>query len=165
LNTAVILAQGPGTKIWPFGSTRPKAAIPIGGAPLLQMQIANLQAAGIRSVIVVAQAQFAAQLRQIASQKGSHPSGASACFLLKGDRARRCTFWLSTRHRAQRLRYNHALQQVKDDHVLVLYGDVLLDPQSLPRLFGRSQREYRKRPGVGGPLERLENPTQHLAVR
>ena len=34
MTTAVILAQGIGSKIWPFGATRPKAAIPIGGAPL-----------------------------------------------------------------------------------------------------------------------------------
>lgn len=50
---AIILAAGHGSKIWPYGDTWPKAALPLANWPLIQWQIEAIQDAGIQTVYVV----------------------------------------------------------------------------------------------------------------
>ncbi len=53
VETAVILAAGRGSKMWPYGDTWPKAALPVANRPLIQWQIETLQACGIKTIVVV----------------------------------------------------------------------------------------------------------------
>ena len=186
MNTAIILAQGQGSKLWPLGSTRPKAAIPIGGSPLLRQQIASLEAAGVGSILVVANARFAAHLRFLAAGKGSHPQGAAGMLAVPpsfrptasarraaspngtaGERAHRALVEVLSfdppQGTAPALRL--ALEQVEDEHVLVLYGDVLLDPGTLPRLLEAQAEDPSSTFVLAVPLHPLEDPTMYLAVR
>lgn len=54
IEQAVILAAGRGTRLWPYGDTQPKAALPIGNRPLIHRQFEALSEAGFRKVAVVA---------------------------------------------------------------------------------------------------------------
>jgi len=54
MDKAVILAAGKGTKIWPYGETRPKCAIPVANRPLIQHTIETLKQAGCKDIAVVA---------------------------------------------------------------------------------------------------------------
>jgi choline kinase len=51
---AVILAAGIGSRLRPLTDDRPKAALPLGGRPLVAHALAALEAAGVTSVVVVA---------------------------------------------------------------------------------------------------------------
>jgi NDP-sugar pyrophosphorylase family protein len=166
VTTAIILAQGTGSKIWPFGTTRPKAAIPIGGAPLLQQQIQTLEAAGVTRIIVVASSHFEAQLRYLASAKGSHAVGAAGLAWPRPEaqRAKIEVVALDPEHgTAPALR--RALDLVEEDDALVLYGDVLLDPATLPGLLAAQQQDRGTPVVLAAPLRPSENLTLHLAVR
>jgi len=166
VTTAVILAQGTGSKIWPFGATRPKAAIPIGGAPLLRQQIESLEAAGITRIIVVAGSRFEAQLRHLASAKGSQPAGAAGLAWPRPamQRAKVEVVALDpVQGTAPALR--RALESVEEEDVLVLYGDVLLDPATLPGLLAAHEQDRDVPLVLAAPLHPLENPTLYLAVR
>ena len=54
IKTAVVLAAGQGTRSWPFGETRPKAAFPIANVPLVQRIVEGLKNAGVGRILVVA---------------------------------------------------------------------------------------------------------------
>ena len=166
MNTAVILAQGTGSKIWPFGTTRPKAAIPIGGAPLLRQQIESLEAAGITSIIVVTNSRFEAQLRHLASGKGSQPIGAAGLAWPSAGKQKANVQILAidpVQGTAPALR--RALDCMAEEHVLVLYADVLLDPATLPGLLAAHQEDRDISVVLAAPLHPLENQTMYLAVR
>ncbi len=53
LRTAIILAAGCGTKIWPYCDTWPKAALPIANKSLIRRQVEILKACGIERFVVV----------------------------------------------------------------------------------------------------------------
>jgi bifunctional UDP-N-acetylglucosamine pyrophosphorylase/glucosamine-1-phosphate N-acetyltransferase len=50
---AVILAAGKGTRLWPYGDTNPKAALPLGNRPVIHHQLDALASAGVKTVSVV----------------------------------------------------------------------------------------------------------------
>ncbi|MGD0781548.1 MAG: phosphocholine cytidylyltransferase family protein, partial [Candidatus Aminicenantales bacterium] len=51
--TGVILAAGIASRLHPFTLTRPKCLLPIGGSTLLGRTLDNLDAAGVRDVVIV----------------------------------------------------------------------------------------------------------------
>lgn len=51
--TAVILAAGRGSRIWPYGETQPKAALPIANRPLIDWQLEALAALGPERIVTV----------------------------------------------------------------------------------------------------------------
>ncbi|MBN1560917.1 NTP transferase domain-containing protein [candidate division KSB1 bacterium] len=53
MKTAIILAAGRGTKIWPYSSTRQKAALPLANKPLVRWSAEKLCRAGIERLVVV----------------------------------------------------------------------------------------------------------------
>ncbi|MBC7233078.1 MAG: NTP transferase domain-containing protein [Chloroflexi bacterium] len=166
MRRAIILAQGTGSKLWPFSTTRPKAAVPVGGAPLLQQQIRSLAAEGIDSIIVVATSRFEAHLRHLVSGKGEQSLGAAGMGRL-GDSTPSSNVqvlaWDPPQGTAVALHY--ALQSAEDEPVLVLYGDMLWDPETLSKLLSA----HREDPGtplvLAAPLHELENQTMYLAIR
>ncbi len=50
---AVLVTGGPGRRMWPFSSVRPKAALPVGNRPLVQVMAGRLAQAGFGRVLVV----------------------------------------------------------------------------------------------------------------
>lgn len=63
VTTAVILAAGKGSKLFPYADTWQKAALPIANRPLIRWQIDALHACGIQKFIVVIN-HFGSQVRQ-----------------------------------------------------------------------------------------------------
>lgn len=120
IETAVILAAGRGNKIWPYGDTWPKAALPIANRPLIQWQIQALQACGVKTVIVVI-GHLGAQVRNAVSDlagvecvEQKNPQG-TADSLLCG------------------------LACIKEEKFAVCYGDILFTEEDLKRLFTAAQ--------------------------
>ena len=54
LTDAIILAAGRGTRMWPYGDTQPKAALPIANTPLIRHQIEVLRGLGVKRITVAA---------------------------------------------------------------------------------------------------------------
>ena len=50
--SAVIMAGGPGSRLYPLTKDTPKPMLPVGGKPLLERTITNLRDAGVRDVVV-----------------------------------------------------------------------------------------------------------------
>lgn len=50
---AIVLAAGQGRRLWPFTASHPKCLLPIGAGSILEQQLANLEGAGIREVVLV----------------------------------------------------------------------------------------------------------------
>lgn len=166
MKTAIILAQGQGLKVWPFGVTRPKAALRIGGAPLLRLQLDLLEAAGIPAVVVVASSHGAAQLQHIASGLGSQPRGAWGMMQPQAHHQEmQVQFVLLDPPRGTAPALLAALQGLEDDPVLVLYGDVLFDPETLARLLAAHAEDRAQVLVLAAPLQALEDQSMYLAVR
>ena len=53
IKTAIVPAAGQGTRSWPFGETRPKAAFPIANVPLIQRIVEGLKSAGVGRILIV----------------------------------------------------------------------------------------------------------------
>ncbi|MBC7263655.1 MAG: NTP transferase domain-containing protein [Chloroflexi bacterium] len=167
METAVILAQGEGTKIWPFNSTRPKAAIPIGGKELLRHQIESLRRAGVSRILIVANSRFAPRLRHLASGVGSQPLGAVG--IREADippvAEAKIDVLVLDPPRGTAPALQRALESLEDRYILALYGDVLLDPATLPNLLAAHRESPETSLALVVPLDQLEDLTIHLAVR
>ncbi len=50
---AIVLAAGQGRRLWPFTAHHPKCLLPVGGASILERQLAILEGAGIGEVVLV----------------------------------------------------------------------------------------------------------------
>lgn len=66
ITRAVILAAGKGSKMWPYGVTQAKAALPVGAKPLLCHTLQVLHAVGVQEVGIVC-GHLEHQLRHAAS--------------------------------------------------------------------------------------------------
>ena len=53
MKTAIILAAGEGSKIWPYGVTKNKSVIPVANRAIISWTIDTLRAVGIKEIIVV----------------------------------------------------------------------------------------------------------------
>ncbi|NLN17844.1 MAG: NTP transferase domain-containing protein [Firmicutes bacterium] len=121
MQTAVILAAGRGSKMWPYGETQPKACLPVVGAPLIGHTVQHLINLGVQNIIVVV-GHLAAQVRhavgrhsQVAFHEQSSPGGT-----------------------AEALSQVHAVHGLAD--CLVIYGDVLVSQEDLARLIETHNR-------------------------
>lgn len=57
MKTAIILAAGQGSKIWPYESMRPKCLLPVANVPLIVHQVSALVGIGVKRIIVAANRQ------------------------------------------------------------------------------------------------------------
>ncbi len=62
MKSAVVLAAGSGSKLWPFAVMRPKCMVPVSGRPLVDYSVAALLALGFDNIII-AGGRFAAEFR------------------------------------------------------------------------------------------------------
>ncbi len=137
LTTAVILAAGRGTKIWPYGDTQPKAVLPVANRAVCEWQYDLLIAAGIKEIVVVV-GHLEGEIRAILGGKTgvkftsqSKPTG-TADALLAG------------------------LNAASAEQILVVYGDTLWTPEDLKRLLERHANAPQSPTLLAGPLETLE---------
>src|SRR5687767_8900017 len=89
IRSAVVLAAGVGSRIWPYAVVRQKAAFPIGNVPVVRRLVEDLAALGIERIVVVVghgEASVRAALRlasvEVEFARQSQPSGsADAAYL------------------------------------------------------------------------------------
>lgn len=67
---AMIFAAGLGTRLKPLTDTMPKALVPVGGKPLLQIQLERLKAAGVTDVVINVH-HFASQIVRFVAEHDS----------------------------------------------------------------------------------------------
>jgi NDP-sugar pyrophosphorylase family protein len=115
--TAVILAAGKGTKIWPYDSFRPKCLLPIVNIPLVKHQVDRLKQCGATRIIIAAPT--------------GHPQIAR---LFAGDRNVEVIPIKESRGTADTL--VRAFPDHCQEPVWVLYGDCWVDTADLQRLKG-----------------------------
>lgn len=84
---AVILAAGRGTRLWPYGDTNAKAALPIANRPLIHWQLDALAEAGIKSVSVVVGFLDGMVRNACAAWLGSHTGGLNIEYILQPSKA------------------------------------------------------------------------------
>lgn len=115
LETAVILAAGSGSRMWPYSETRPKASLPIASVPAVRRLVDALRYAGCTRVIVVVGPeggrirQALGGLPEVAFVTQPMPRGTADALL-------------------------HALPLVESEHFLIAPGDVVVAPENLQAL-------------------------------
>jgi UDP-N-acetylglucosamine diphosphorylase / glucose-1-phosphate thymidylyltransferase / UDP-N-acetylgalactosamine diphosphorylase / glucosamine-1-phosphate N-acetyltransferase / galactosamine-1-phosphate N-acetyltransferase len=68
MDTAIILAAGSGTRMWPYAELRPKAMLPVANRPVIDYAIETLHELGVSRIVVVA-GPHAAQLINYAANR------------------------------------------------------------------------------------------------
>ena len=113
IETAIVLAAGPGERMWPYNEVRNKCALPVGGVPNVRLLVDALADAGVRRVVVVvgphASSVRAALLGApiaVAYVEQPHPSGTADAVLA-------------------------GLREIDDDAFLIVYGDIYVTAASL----------------------------------
>lgn len=116
MHTAVILAAGEGRRMWPYGETQPKAALPIANVPLVRRTVDTLKQLGFTQFEVVVGHLEGTVRRALAGVEGVRfhqqkgPTGTAAALQV-------------------------VAQTTQLDDALVLYGDVLISRHDLKRLL------------------------------
>jgi UDP-N-acetylglucosamine diphosphorylase / glucose-1-phosphate thymidylyltransferase / UDP-N-acetylgalactosamine diphosphorylase / glucosamine-1-phosphate N-acetyltransferase / galactosamine-1-phosphate N-acetyltransferase len=117
VKSAIILAAGKGSKMFPFSEIRSKTTIKIAGKPLIRYNIESLLTIGIEEIIIVANEEHQRELENILSDLENvtfvtdHTNLGSAESLVKGA---------------------EKLSNTKD--FIVLYGDTILEQNDLENL-------------------------------
>ena len=111
INSAMILGAGRGTRLGKLSETVPKVLVDIDGAPLLERQLAYLQAQGVTRVVVNAH-HLAHQVQEFAAEYG----GEIELQVAVEDRL------LGTAGGVR-----HVIDHFSDGPFIVLYGDVVVD--------------------------------------
>lgn len=146
MQTAVVLAAGSGSRLWPYGSTWAKAALPLANRPLLRRLLDHLSAVGIDRVVVVA-GDLAGQVRQAAA---GHPGVTVLAAPPGGGTAGALAA---------------ALPHVSDDDWLVVYGDTLPAPADLQALIDLHRAAGEPATVLAAPLDAGEHPQDWICVK
>ena len=77
MSKAMIFAAGLGTRLRPLTDTMPKALVPVGGKPLLELQLEKLVSAGFTDIVINVH-HFAEQIMRFVQERGG--CGAQVCF-------------------------------------------------------------------------------------
>lgn len=115
MKTAIILAAGKGTKMWPYGEVRPKCLLPVANETVIEHQVNGLRANGVERIIVAAHHHISriqslfrndpkVEIIDVGETKGTAHS-----LLLVSNLVQAETFW-------------------------VIYGDVWIHPQDIGKL-------------------------------
>jgi UDP-N-acetylglucosamine diphosphorylase / glucose-1-phosphate thymidylyltransferase / UDP-N-acetylgalactosamine diphosphorylase / glucosamine-1-phosphate N-acetyltransferase / galactosamine-1-phosphate N-acetyltransferase len=146
MRTAVVLAAGSGKKLWPYGSTWAKTALPLANRPILDRLLANLKAVGIEQTVVVA-GHLAAQVSHVAA-------GRAGVAVVTAPPDTGTAGALSA-----------ALPLISEDEWLVVYGDTLPSAADLKALVDRHRDSGRPATVLATPLEPGERALDWICVR
>jgi choline kinase len=122
---AVILAAGVGSRLRPLTDARPKAALPLGGQPLVAHALASLAACGVTSAVVVA-----GYAREALLEALPHIPGLGVTVVDNPEYARTNTL----------ASLACAAPALEDGDFFLLDGDVMFEREVLSRLLGPGTR-------------------------
>ncbi|NOY76285.1 MAG: NTP transferase domain-containing protein [Calditrichaeota bacterium] len=121
MKTALILTGGRGSKLWPYGLTRNKAALPIANVPILTRALRLLREAGIGKVVVAADYKADQIQALVVGEDHVHREMLS----LPGTAPVVAKLW----------------ESLPDDELLVVYGDVLFSGDDVKILLKKFEAE------------------------
>ncbi len=133
MKTAVILAAGIGSKIWPYSVIRPKVMIPLANKPIIEYLIITLKEMGFENIIIAA--------GNLGEQIENYFRLESSLQIIKTG---------STSGTADTL--SRISEFIEDDDFLVLYGDTYIEKEDIAKLI----RLYREK-GISVLVEPLKN--------
>jgi NDP-sugar pyrophosphorylase family protein len=107
LNSAIILAAGNGSRMWPYNEVRNKCAVPVANVPNVRRLVDSLQELGVRQVVVVL---------------GAHPGSVRAALLGAGPEIAYVTQPQDAGTAGAVLA---GIAVLEDDAFLVVYGDAV----------------------------------------
>ena len=113
ISTAIILAAGSGTRIWPFADVRNKCAIPVANTPNVRRLTDSLAEIGVHRIIVAL---------------GPHPGSIRAAFFGSSAAIEYVTPPSDSGTAGALL---EALKGVDDERFLVVYGDTVTTERNL----------------------------------
>ena len=116
MKTAVILAAGQGTRIWPYAEVRPKAMLPVANKPVIGHSVEALIELGFQKIIVAGH-EFADQIKNY-FRNTEHVT------VIDVGRTKGTAATLEA-----------VREHIDGDRFLVLYGDSLVDKDDLARLI------------------------------
>lgn len=118
MQTAIILSAGEGTKIWPYNEYWPKAALAIGGIPNIVRLTDQLNELGFERILVVT-SYLERRIR----------------YLIEGKKGVEVVSIHSPKGTADSL--EKVIEQIKDDNVMIIYGDVVVTGSILTGMMNR----------------------------
>lgn len=161
MKTAIILAAGQGTRIWPYAVTRPKAMIPIANKPLISYSVEALERLCFERIIVAAgrggeriRNHFAHNQKVTVvdtepsvdapgvDPPGADPPGADTSGAVASSAGSKDQQNLS----GTASTLSKAAAGLSEQDFLVLYADTIVDDQDLAKLVSVSKKE-----GTGAP--------------
>ena len=122
---AVILVAGEGKRLKPVTSSLPKPMIPLAGRPLLEYNLLGLKNAGIEDVLLIVG--YKKEIIQEYFGNGREKVGLNVNYKTQDE-------YLGTAHAT-----GFAKSFVKDDNFLMMYGDLLINPD----IFKEIIHEYK----------------------
>ena len=117
----VILAAGVASRLHPFTRTRPKCLLPMGGSTLLGRTLDNLEAAGVRDIVIVT-GYLEDQIRRYVGEGFSHLRVTFVTNEVYASTNNIYSLWL-------------AKDEVVRDGMVLLDGDILFDHHILTALL------------------------------
>lgn len=120
MRKAVILAAGDSTRMLPLSASRPKHLLPVAGKPLLFHTLQALQKAGIKEILIICGYRADELSTAIENEQWK---GLKISFVHQKERK-------GTAHAA-----GHAKAFVGSDDSIMMYGDVMIDPESYKGLI------------------------------
>ncbi|TFG13359.1 glucose-1-phosphate thymidylyltransferase [Candidatus Thorarchaeota archaeon] len=125
MKKAAILAAGDSTRMRPLSSNRPKHLLPIAGKPLLFHTLDALKDAGMEEVLVV----YGYEGQALRDAIDARDWGQMRISYIRQDKR------MGTAHAA-----GHAQKFAEDDHILLMYGDVLVGPETYTKLIDQHKQ-------------------------
>jgi len=121
---AVILAAGEGSRIWPLAETRPKHLLPIAGKPILGHVVTALAEAGISDATIVV---------------GFHEEAIQQALGDGAEYRMRLTYLRQPRWTGTGAALRIAYDAVGRERFLVVYGDLMITPNAVNAVIGKSR--------------------------
>lgn len=122
MDTAIILAAGAGTRMWPYAELRPKAMLPVANRPVIDYAVESLLDLGVSRIVVVAGPHAA----QVSNYAGNRPH----VELVQADGSGGTAFSVAAGWAA-----------CSSKPVLVLYGDCFATREDLAALKAAFERD------------------------
>lgn len=147
MKKAALLAAGDSTRMLPLSANIPKHLLPVGGRPLIFQTLERLREAGIRETLIVSGYHGEDLKNAVDAQSWG---SMEVSYVWQHERK-------GTAHAA-----GHAKDFAGDDPILLMYGDVMAGPDTIPQLM-----KYHKKGGFGLTISvyPVDNPSAFGVVK